>query len=206
MEIPGLGCDLGGKSSELSFPSIIDSFSTQAAAMEPLSIVGGIVSIGEAAGAVAKCAHILYSISYKAGYLAEEIDLFASQVDVFGSIISSAHRTIRNHYMKDRTSTMIQKLYKSSTLDSLAFQTTCVIKRIENLQKRVNNHNGTPDFLARLLWLLKKEQRNHIYIWMDRIKLSFLLIMDQVVYEGYKWHALDPSTLDRELFDLKREM
>ncbi|RDL37185.1 uncharacterized protein BP5553_04618 [Venustampulla echinocandica] len=174
--------------------------------MEPLSIIGGIVAIAEAAGAVAKCADGLYRISYKAGVLAEDVELFASHVHVFGSTIFNAHRTIRDHYLNDMTSTTIQKLHKSFALDLLTFQCDCVTKRVSSLQERVNDHNGPLGLWMRVLWLLDKEKRNDIYLSMERIKLSFLLIMSQVMYEILEQRALSPSPLERQLCDFRREM
>jgi hypothetical protein len=106
-----------------------------------------------------------YRIRGKADALAEEVQFFASHVHVFGSTISSAHRIIRDHYLNDNTSTTIKKLHKSSALDSLASQCQCVMKRVEKLQERVNDHNGA---LGRFLWLLNKEKgMTYISLWID---------------------------------------
>lgn len=174
--------------------------------MDPLSIIGGIVAIGQAAEAVCTCANALYQISCKAGTLGEEIDFFASNVHVFGFTVSQAHRTIRDHYVNDNTSTTIQKLNKSSVLDSLAFQCECVMKRVENLQGRVSGHNRALDLVARFRWLLNKENRNDIYLTMDRIKMSFQLIMTEVMYEILERRSSNPSDLERKLCDFKKEM
>lgn len=80
------------------------------------------------------------------------------------------------------------------------------MKRVRSLQERVNDHNGAPDFWAWFLWLLNKEKRNDIYISMDRIKLSFLLIMSQVTYEILERRVSNPSALQRNLSDFRREM
>jgi hypothetical protein len=174
--------------------------------MDPLTIIGGIVATGQAAEVVGSCASALYQISCKAGVLEEEVELFASNVHVFGSTVSQAHRTIRDHYLNDNTSTMIQKLNKSSVLDSLAFQCECVMKRVESLQKRVSGHNRAPDFVARFLWLLNKEKRDIIYLTMDRIKMSFFLIISQVMYEVLERRSLNPSALERRLCNFSKEM
>jgi hypothetical protein len=64
VESVGQGCGLRDKSPLLSPPSTIPSHTDQTAAMDPLSIIGGIVAVGQAAGVVAKCADVLYKISY----------------------------------------------------------------------------------------------------------------------------------------------
>lgn len=73
--------------------------------VDPLSIAAGIIAVGQATKSIVKCASILYDISSKAGtlQLGQDVELFASQVGVFGSTVSSVHGTIRDHYMKDNS-------------------------------------------------------------------------------------------------------
>jgi hypothetical protein len=174
--------------------------------MDPVSIIGGIAAVGQVAGTATKCVKALYEISYEAGVLAEEIELFAAHVDVFAFTISNAHSTIRDHYQNDNRSSTIHELHKHGILRKAACQSRHVVRRVKELRQQLMVYEAAPHLWARILWVWRREKRNSICLWMDRIQAHFQLMMTQVTYEILKRRAANPSALDRRLFDFEKEM
>jgi hypothetical protein len=174
--------------------------------MDPVSIIGGIAAVGQVTATVIKCANILYQVSYKAGTMAEDVEFFASQIHVFGSTISSVHNTIREHYIKDNNSMVLWRLHKYTTLSNLATLSKQLMRRVNKLQPQTKAQRPSLGIMQGLRWYMKKEERKDICLSMDRLQLSFLLIMMEVTYEALQQHASSPSSLEKELWDIKREM
>lgn len=188
------------------FLNLLSSNRKQDTIMEPLSIVGGIIAVGQATGSIVKCAEVLYEISYKAGVLAEDVKFFASHIDSFGSIISGVHSIIDFHYKNDKNSSTLQRYHERNTLKQLASQSKRLMCRVRKLEPRLKARETQLGLLGRLRWLRQKDKRTDICLWMDRVKLSFQMIMHQVMYEALQQRASNPSSLEREHRDLRREM
>lgn len=170
-------------------------------------MIGGVVAIASCGRAVAKCARALHNISRKAGPLAKEIEYFADDVGVFATTISHAHCIIRDHYTKDKTSTAIEMLRKSSALQSLVRQCEWTMDQVKELKRGVHNKSRTlRNLWVRIKWFLDQVKRKNISLSMDKLRISFSLIIGQIHYESLEQRALNPSPLERELYDFKKEM
>jgi hypothetical protein len=175
--------------------------------MEPLSIIGGIVAVGQAAETATRWVDILYQVSCKAEAIAQGVDFLASHLNTFASTISGAHNTIRDHYESNRESKTIQRLHDNGAFCNLASQTKYLMRRVKELKKQLKEYQETPDILARILWTFKKEKREFICLWMDRVQASFQSIITQVTYEALQKRLVsNPSAQDPELYDIIKEM
>lgn len=175
--------------------------------MDPFSIACGIIAVGQATTAVAKCAEKLYQISYNAGKLEDEVQFFACHIDVFASTISSVHSTIRDHYIHNSNSRTIRKLHEHAALRTLASQSKLLMRRIKKLLPRSKAHETGLGIWDRVRWVfMQKEERKDICLWMERVKLSFLLIMLQVMYEALQQRASNESSLEQKVYNVEKEM
>ncbi len=170
---------------------------------DPFSIAVGVIAVAGAAGTVAKYAQ---SFSRKAEEAADEVQIFASQIDTFASIISSVHSTIRDHYMNSKDSVTLQRLNEQAALKSLAFETKRLTRRIKSVEPRIETNKRGFGFKERFLWVWQSPEREEVLVWMERIKMSFLLIMQRVLYEALQQRASNPTSFPPELFDFAREL
>jgi hypothetical protein len=175
--------------------------------MEALAIIGGIVAVGQAAELTTKWVHTLYRVACKVEVIAQDVDFLACHLDTFASTISSAHCTIRDHYESDRNSKTIQRLNDEGTFRNLATQTRYLMRRVDNLKKQLEDHQARPGLVARVLWAFKKEGREFICLWMDRVQALFQSIITQVMYESLQKRLVsNPSAQEAELCNILKEM
>jgi hypothetical protein len=174
--------------------------------MDPLSIIASTIAVGGAATAASRCAQAFYKIAHKAGVISEDVTLFAYHIDNFGSSVSSVHNTIREHFMKYQQSLVLQRLNSQSTLKKLAYESRILMKRLRGLEPDVKDRGVGLGMIGRAKWFFKSKEREELCIWMERVKMSFLMIMYEVIYEALQQRALSPEPLPPGLFDLQREM
>lgn len=173
---------------------------------DPLTIIGGIAAIGQATAAVIKGTKFLHRLADKAGGFSDDVELFASHVTVFGSTISSAHNTVRDHYLRDNRSVALRRLHKHATLNALASQSMSLMRRMKEAQPHVKSGRKKLGLFDRVQWLRKEKHRSDLCQWMARVQASFQLILHQITYEILQHRASNPASMDSELFDLRREM
>lgn len=175
--------------------------------VDPLSIIGGVASIGTVGGATVKCAQAFYKIALKAGAVREQVEFFANHIETFGSTITSAHNTIREHYVKYEGSTTLQGLGQRATLDRLAKQTKYLIRRLKDIEPNVKDRRAGLGFWGRTHWILfQKSEREELCVWMVRIQMAFILIMSGLKQERLEEIAAGTERLPQGLYDIKREM
>lgn len=174
--------------------------------MDPLSITAGVLAVAGAARTSSKCAQAFYRIAGKAGAIREDVEFFASHIDTFGSIVSSVHNTIRDHYMKYRGSSTLQRLGQQASLENLALQSNHLMKRLKDIEPNVKGRDAGLGFLGRARWVWKFAEREELCVWMERVKMAFVMIMYEVMYEALQERVFSQDSLPQGLFDLKREM
>jgi hypothetical protein len=174
--------------------------------MDPLSITASVIAVAGAAGTASKCARAFYKIARKAGAVREDVEFFASHIDTFGSIVSSVHNTIRDHYMKYRGSLTLQRLGQQASLKNLALQSNHLMRRLKDLEPDVKDRDVGLGFLGRARWLLKGAEREELCVWMERVKMAFVMIMYEVMYEALQERVFSQDSLPQGLFNLEREM
>lgn len=174
--------------------------------MEPLSLIGGIVAVGQASETICKLAKTIYQVSYNAGNIEKDVKFFASQVDIFGSTVSSAHSSIREYYIKCPEFESFTRFEELDTLEKLAAHVQHLMFRVESLLPSASHSETRLNFWHRFQWMLEKDERKELCLSMDRVQVNFLLIMHQLSLEALQRRACDPSPLDQQLCDFKREM
>ncbi|KAH6680473.1 hypothetical protein B0J14DRAFT_648851 [Halenospora varia] len=174
--------------------------------MEPLSLIGGIVAIGQASQTICKVARTLYKVSYNAGSISEEVESFASHVDIFGFTVTDAHSSIRDHYMSFQGTTSFRRFQQLKTLKKLAAHVQYLMRKIKVILPKLKGRNRRLKFMTRFQWMRGNEERNRLCVSMDRIQLSFLLIMQQLTFEALQQRAADPSPIQQELYEFRKEI
>jgi hypothetical protein len=174
--------------------------------MDPLSITAGVIAVAGAAGVASKCAQTFYRIARKAGAVREDVEFFASHIDTVGSIVSSVHNTIRDHYTKYRGSLTLQRLVRRDSLKSLARQSNHLMKRLKDLKPDVKDRHVGLSFFERTRWIFKGAERNELCVWMERVKMAFVMIMLEVIYEALQERIFTQDSLPQGLSDLQGEM
>ena len=171
--------------------------------MDPLSITVSILALSKATTKTIKWAKILYGMSKDAGPLAEEVKFFAFHINIFGTTISHAHTTIREHHLKCEDSSTLRTYAKQNVLKMLATQSENLVRRLETLHPRSEKYTT---FMGRLKWFLKKEKRDGLLLWVERVKTSFLLVTQQIMLEDLQQRARQPRLAESGLFNFETEM
>ncbi|KAH8668258.1 hypothetical protein BGZ60DRAFT_528584 [Tricladium varicosporioides] len=174
--------------------------------MDPLALVGGIVAVGQASHTICKVARTLYKISYGAGSISEEVASFASHVDIFGFTVTDAHSSIRNHYMSFQEAKSFRRYQQHGTLRKLAAHVKYLMQKIKAILPKLRGRQGRLKFITRFQWVRGNEERSGLCASMDRIQLSFLLILQHLTFEALQRSAANPPSVQQELYDFKQEI
>lgn len=175
--------------------------------MSPVSINDSLVALRKWGDDANTCAQDLDRISRKAGALADAIKALADTVREFGLTLSQSHRMIRDHYVNDNKSAIINRLKNASVLDSLPSLCEWAISGVEKLKRRVYDERKRPSSMTKQLrWFWDQAKRRDMCLLIKRIQKSLQIIMSQVTYERCQQRALKPSSQERELCDFNKEM
>ncbi|CAG8977957.1 hypothetical protein HYALB_00001838 [Hymenoscyphus albidus] len=147
--------------------------------MDPFSIAVGVLAILGAANGVAKVASDFYTVARETKAIRKDVENFASNIHTFGSILNSVYHTISYH-CKD--SMVVRRL--DETLQDLAEQSQQLTDRLRTLQPKVSDHGAGPEFYIRYRWYKGSQKREYNWVWMERIKSYFVMIMLQVILES----------------------
>lgn len=147
--------------------------------MDPFSIAVGVLAICGAARGISKCASEFYTVARETKAIRKDVENFASHILSFGDIVHGVYHTLYHHC---KESLVVRRL--DNTLYDLAEQSEYLTTRLEGLQPRVKDRNAGPGFYLRYRWYKGGKKREENWIWMERIKSSFVMIMLQVVLEG----------------------
>ncbi|CAG8955932.1 hypothetical protein HYFRA_00008785 [Hymenoscyphus fraxineus] len=171
--------------------------------MDPFSIAVGVLAILGAANGVAKVASDFYTVARETKAIRKDVENFASNIHTFGSILDSVYHTISYH-CKD---SMVVRRF-DETLQDLAEQSQQLTDRLQTLQPKVRDHGAGPGFYIRYRWYKGSQKREYNWVWMERIKSYFVMIMLQVILESLeKKRASDDSEeLKAQIKDHKRIM
>lgn len=157
--------------------------------MDPFSITVGVFGILTAAKAISKCASEFYTIARETRAIRKDVQNFASSIHNFGSIVESVYYTLDLH-CKD--SLVVKRLNK--TLGELAGESEYLIIRLNGLKPKLRNSPEPPGLYIRYRWHKNSRKREENWIWMERIKSCFVMIMIQVIIENLeKRQAIDDS-------------
>jgi hypothetical protein len=172
--------------------------------MDPLSIVGAIAALSQLTTSVAKCSKMIYEVSGKTGQLEEDVKFFASHLNTFEALLSNAHATIRDHFRANRNSPVVKRLQAKQALQNLTIQTKHILRRMKNL--RPQSRGQAMNVWERCKWIVKKEARDEICLWMSRIQVHFHMVTESVHYEALIARKENPSLGDEILYNFREEM
>ena len=154
--------------------------------MDPLSITAGAIAVGTAVTMIAKLSKLLVKLaSTSRADLSNEIKFFACHIQGFGTTVDSAKYAMREYAKSHGESNALSIFTKNQTLQNLAFQMKQVVKRIECItQPQVDLKTSFAGAVIKtLIWYHGKREREEVCIWMDRLKLDFLVVLAMITFE-----------------------
>ena len=173
--------------------------------MDPLSILGAIAAISQVTGTVGKCSKLIYDASINAGGLSYDVCFFASHLDNFEVILAQANSTIREHIIRNPKSAAIKRVRDGRVLQRLAKHIKYLLRPyLEGFRR--GSKGQSMNFMARVKWLMRKEARNEMCLWMQRIQTHFQVIMETITIEMLSERQDNPLPGDHILFNSKIEL
>lgn len=174
--------------------------------MDPLSVAASVVALSTAVHAATKVTRQLYHVARNAGKFKDDVEFFAAQVDLFGSMVNSASSTIEDHLEKYKSSEILERLGPKA-LDHIASQAKYVLRCITGVKRKIPPHKtGIKLFIERFKWLMNAPERDEIFLYMERIKSSLLFIATYLCLEALNHKVHSPNISAQKVKELKLKM
>jgi hypothetical protein len=165
---------------------------------DPLSLTASLLAIGSAAGAALKISIALYTFSRNVQAASKDIQEFALEIRVFGTLMRAGYKCLKNYYRKERNSKLIYYIKKQKLLQSLVEQSDSIEERIYSACVLVENLPSSFKWWERVKWVIRKNKVETIRPSMEKLTNSFSLLMAFVNFEALQKQGGDSEETHRE--------
>lgn len=165
---------------------------------DPLSLTASLLAIGSAAGAALEISIALYNFARKVQTASKDIQEFALEIRVFGTLMRTGYKCLKNYYRKAHNSKLIYYIEKQKLLQSLVEQSDSIEERIHSACVLVENLPSSFKWWERVKWVIRKNEVEKIRPSMEKLKNSFTLLMAFVTFETLQKQGGDSEETRRE--------
>lgn len=158
---------------------MIGSLSFELDAMEPFTIVTGVLTCVAAAELLYKCSKSLYQTRKRSKRAEKEINFFANTVEIFSGSVGSADRELKLYENSSDHGTLhkLEYLQKRDVLTMMNEQVDSILYDVETYVPILKTLGRMPGFVVKAQMIYRQKEIKTIILRMDTVTNSFLLVI-----------------------------
>ncbi|KAH7317577.1 hypothetical protein BKA65DRAFT_104639 [Rhexocercosporidium sp. MPI-PUGE-AT-0058] len=149
---------------------------------EAVGLVASVVALAGAAGTALKMSKALYDLAQSLEAAAYEIEDFALNVKVFGSVMELGYTSLQGAFGREFETPVVEYI-KRNILDDLIKQSQHTNERMDIVCRKTEIIQGKVKFITKIKWVLGRKQILSLRPEMQGLKESLNIVISCVALE-----------------------